>query len=246
VIKEIAVIMEEYHFCQLHIKFSLTSFWLTPHIEEIIGEHQCGFRRNRLTTDHIFCIRQTLNKKWEYNEAVHQLLIDFKKAYDSVRTGVVYNIVIEFGIPMKLVSIVKMCLNEMHSRVQVGKHLSDTFPIKNGLKQGDALSPLIHYFALEYAIRRVQVNQEGLKLNSTHQLLVYAANVNILGRGVHAIKKNIQALVVASKEISLEVNAEKTKYMVMSCNQNAGQNHNMKIDNKSFEGWNTSNIWEQP
>jgi hypothetical protein len=125
-----------------------------------------------------------------------------------------------------------MCLNETYSRVRVGKHLSDTFPIKNGLKQGDALSPLIFNVALEYAIRRIQANQEGLKLNGTHQLLVYSVNINILGGSVHAIKKNTEALVVASKEIGLQVNAEKTKYMVMSRNQNAGKNHNIKLDNK--------------
>jgi hypothetical protein len=88
---------------------------------------------------------------------------------------------------------------------------------------------------LLYAIRRVYANQEDLKLNSTHQLLLYADDVNILGRRIHAIKKNTEALVVASKEIGLQVNAEKTKYMVISRNQNAGQNHNIKVDNKSFE-----------
>ena len=86
---------------------------------------------------------------------------------------------------MKLVRLIKVWLNETCSRVRVGKHLSDVFPIKNGLKQGDVLLPLLFIFALEYAIRRVQVNQDGLKLNGTHQILVYADYVNILGRRVH-------------------------------------------------------------
>jgi len=65
---------------------------------------------------------------------VHQLFIDFKKAYDSGRRDVLYNILIEFGIPMKLVRVIKMCLTETYSRVRVGKNLSAMFPIKNGLK----------------------------------------------------------------------------------------------------------------
>ena len=66
-----------------------------------------------------------------------------------------YNILIECGIPMKLVRLIKMCLTAMCSRFWVGKNLSDMFPIRNSLKQGDALSPLLFNFALDYAIRRV-------------------------------------------------------------------------------------------
>jgi len=80
---------------------------LTPYAEEIIGDHQCGFHSNRSTIDHVFCIHQVLETKWEYNEAMHQLFIHFKKAYNSVRLDVWYNICIESGIPMKLVRLIK-------------------------------------------------------------------------------------------------------------------------------------------
>jgi hypothetical protein len=72
---------------------------LIPYAEEVIGDHQYGFRRNRSTTGHLLCIRQILEKKWEYNESVHQLFIDFKKAYDLVRREVSYIIQIEVVSP---------------------------------------------------------------------------------------------------------------------------------------------------
>jgi hypothetical protein len=81
---------------------------------------------------------------------------------------VFYNILIESGIHVILVRLIKMCLTETYSSVRVGKNLSDMFPIRNGLKQGDTLSPVVFNFALEYAIKRGKVNQDGLKLNGTH------------------------------------------------------------------------------
>jgi len=113
--------------------------------------------------------------------------------------------------------------------------VSDSFHITNGFKQGEALSPLLFNFALEYAIRRVQVNQDGLKLNGTHQLLAYADDVNILGGNTDTLMVNAEALVATSREIGLEVSADKTKCMVMSRDQNAGQNQSVRIDNVTFE-----------
>jgi hypothetical protein len=94
--------------------------------------------------------------------------------------------------------------------------LSDSLPIQNGLKQGDAPSPLLFNFALEYAIRKVQVNQVGLKLNGTHQLLVSTDDVTLLGDNTDTIKKSTGTVIDACKWFGLEVNTEKTKYILLS------------------------------
>jgi hypothetical protein len=106
-----------------------------------------------------------------------------------------------------------MCLNETYTTVRIGKYQTDTFRIQNRLKQGDALSPLLFNFALEYAIRWVQGNKEQLKLNGTHQLLAYADDVKTVAENIDTTQKNTEALIDASKEVGLEVNPEKSKYV---------------------------------
>jgi hypothetical protein len=137
-------------------------------------------------------------------------------------------------VPIKLVLLIKMCLHETYSYVRISKHLSDNFPIQNGLKQEDALSPLLFNFALKYAIGKVQDNQVGLKLN-VNQRLAYADGVNILGDNIVTIKKNTGTLIDATKKVGLEINVEKNKYMLLSRHQNAGQNRDIKRANRLFE-----------
>ena len=92
---------------------------------------------------------------------MHQLFIYSKKAYDSVTREVLCTTLVKFRIFMKLVRLIKMCLNETHNRVWLGRHLSDMCPIKNGLQQGAVLSLFFFICVLEYAIKRVPVKQDG-------------------------------------------------------------------------------------
>jgi hypothetical protein len=108
-------------------------------------------------TDQIFCICQILEKMGvTYNGTVHQLFVDFKKDYVSVRRKTLYNNLIEFGVLMKLVTLITICLNETYNKVRIGKNLSHNFSIQNCLKQGGALLPLFFKFALDYATKKVQ------------------------------------------------------------------------------------------
>jgi flagellar assembly factor FliW len=135
---------------------------------------------------------------------------------------------------MKLVQLITVSLNETYSKVHIDKHFSHTFPFINGLKHGDALSPLPFGFALEYDIRMVQENQVELKLNATHQLLAYT-DVNLLEDNTVTINKNTETLIGTSKKVGLDANIEKMIYTLASFHENAGQNRDIKTASRSFE-----------
>jgi hypothetical protein len=137
---------------------------LTSNVQEITGDHQHGFWHNRSTTVHIFWICEILERKGVKMKQFIIFLWTCKKVNDSFRREVFYNTLMKFGVPMKVVRLTKMCLNELCSWVRVGKNLSDVFLIMNGFQQGDNSSPLLLNFVLEYPIRKFQLDQYGLKL----------------------------------------------------------------------------------
>ncbi|KAJ4429864.1 hypothetical protein ANN_22068 [Periplaneta americana] len=144
-----------------------------------------------------------------------------------------YEYVVYVSVPVYYVVYIFVVV--IVDRVRIGQFQSDAFPIHCGLKQGDALSPLLFNSAVEYAIRKVQDNREGLELNGLHQLFIYADDVNMSGENPQTIRENRKILLKASKAIDLEVNPEKTKYMIMSPDQTIVRNGNIKIGDLSFE-----------
>jgi hypothetical protein len=97
--------------------------------------------------------------------------------------------------------------------------LSVAVSFSNGLEKGDALSPLLLNLSLEYVIRKVQENEDGMKLNEIYQLLIYANDINTFGEDINFIQKKTEALVEASNKIGLKVKAEKTQYVFIPLHQ---------------------------
>jgi sorting nexin-29 len=128
---------------------NLLTSYIEPYFEEIIGYYQCGFRKDRSTTDQIFCLRMILEKAWEYKVDIHQLYIGYKQAYDTINRAELVEIMKEFGIQMKLVRLVKMTLANTYSNVKIQGNLSTSSETTTGLRQGDSLSTLLFNLCME-------------------------------------------------------------------------------------------------
>jgi hypothetical protein len=145
---------------------------------------------------------------------VHQLFIGFKKTYYAIRRGLVqYSDPVWY--PHETAKDKKYVSMKPTAEFVLGKSFPHKFLARKDLQRGDALISLLFNFDIGYALRRVQVNQMGLKLNGTLQHLVCADDVNMLGKSVYTIQKNTQKLPVASEETGLKINDDKTNYIVM-------------------------------
>jgi sorting nexin-29 len=170
---------------------NLLTRYMEPYVEEISGGYQCGFRKGRSSTNQIFCLRMILERTCEYKVDIHQLHIDYKYAYDTINRAELVEIMKEFGIPIKLVRLVKMTLANKNSKVKIQGKLSPSFETMIGLRQGDSLSTLQFNLYMEKIIRNVRINPGGTIYNRTRQCLAYADDVVILGRS-EGYKKNIR------------------------------------------------------
>ena len=186
---------------------------LTPYANAVVGEYQCGFRRDRSTSDQMFNVRLILQQGKEFNFHTHHLFIDFKAAYDSIHRDELYKIMKELGFPVKLIKLVAATLNDSKCCVKLQNDKSPSFTTHKGLKQGDALSTLLFNVVLEGIVRRTKLNASKTLATSSIQLLAFADDIDIVGRTEAAVKETYVVLREEAAKVGLMINEEKTKYM---------------------------------
>jgi hypothetical protein len=185
---------------------------LVPYVDNIVGEYQCGFCTGKSTVDHIFGLRQIMEKCHEFNIDLHLLFIDYKAAYDSIDRDELFKAMQDFDIPLKLINLVKMTLDLTSCRVLIQGHVSRDFLVEKGVRQGDALSCLLFKIVLERVIRKSGVNTRGSIFGKSVQVLAFADDIALVARSKKYLIEAFEAIEKEARPAGLIINQEKTKY----------------------------------
>jgi len=188
---------------------------LEEYAKDIIGEYQIRFTRGKSTTDHVFTVRQIMEKYYEYDKDLFMIFVDFKQVYDSINRQQLWIALRNFGIPEKLVKMIEICNSNTYCKVRYQGELSPQFEVQSGLKQGDAMSPILFNQALEKVIGDIPINHE-MELHGKSIMLAYTDDIVILGDTKNDIVKVTEKLIESSHRINLVINENKTKYLVMT------------------------------
>jgi sorting nexin-29 len=197
---------------------------LIVYAEEILGEYQCRFCANHSTIDHIFTLRQTQEKAYEYNIHLHNLFLDFKQAVDSVNRDRMLKDLMILGIPKKLVQLISVIMAGSKATVRVDNQYTSTFPITNGVRHGDDLSSILFDLVLEAIPQKMNIT--GHTGTKSTQIFAYADDVAIVSRNKKALKDTPVNTESEARKRGLRINENKTKYMeVTRAARNSGHLH---------------------
>ncbi|KAL4122642.1 hypothetical protein QTP88_014932 [Uroleucon formosanum] len=189
--------------------------WLEVYADDIIGYYQSGFMRGKFTTFPIFSVRKLLEKYYDYGRELHLCFVDFEHAYDSILRRKLWAALEEFGITTKLIQLIKECNTGTKRRVKFANKLSKSFEVRTGLRQGDALFPVLFNLALEKVIRSLPTKQ-NMEILEQKTILAYEDDIVIVGSSRIDVEVRTAGLIKAAEPIILKVNHEKTKYLVVS------------------------------
>ena len=209
---------------------------ISVYSETIVGEYQAGFRKNRSTTDQLFTIRQINEKYWEFNKYALHLFIDYKQAYDSIHRPSMWNILKEMGIPSKLIRLTKTCYTNTKCSVRYGGKTTSSFTIRNGLKQGCILSPMLFNIVMEKVARTVTERQLGAQFRDLSiNCLAYADDVDVITEDIEDTENIITEFKEKAEKVGLTINEEKTKLMEMTRNPQLQVQNHINISNMNIE-----------
>jgi sorting nexin-29 len=164
----------------------------------------------------------------------YTFFLDFQAAYDNVWRNEIWSEMHKLGFPKKLVNLCRILNNEIYAKVKIGKHLSPKFEVMKGLRQGDAIAPLLFNVVLEIAIRRSKVETKGTNFDKCSQIMAYTDDVVIMGRKLQDVKEVFTSLIEQANKMGLEINEKKTKFMTVS-RKPYNENENVKMGTYNFE-----------
>ena len=201
----------------LNIAYKILSYILyvrlSEYTERIIDKYQCGFRKGKSTTNQIFTLSQIMEKTVEYQIGVHHLFTDFKSVYDSIYREKRLYAMMGFGVPSKLIRLVKTTMINVQCSVQIQSHLSEPISTTRGVRQGDALACLLCNIALEKVIRDSGIQTRRTIFFKIVQILAYADDIDLMARTITGLNEAFLNLEKSARNMGSVINQEKKLYM---------------------------------
>ena len=186
-------------------------------LDEKMREGQSGFRRGRSYADQIFVLRNIIEQSVEWRKEVVVNFIDFKKAFDSLHRPSMWNTLRSYGLPIKIINVIKLLYEGSTSCVRVGGRNTESFEITSGVKQGDVLSPVLFIVVVDWIMRRVVEEDDGIDWVGNGRLpdLAYADDVALLSKDTRDMNRMTEKLEREARKVGLEINQRKTKVLVV-------------------------------
>ena len=196
---------------------------LAEAVNEYIKQDQAGFRPGRSCSDHIFTLRKILEQSKEWNALLYANFIDFEKAFDSIHRDSLSKILRHYGIPSKLVNVIKMLYSDFKSQVICNITLTDAFSVTTGVRQGCILSPFLFILGIDWVLRQVTSGvRRGIRwtLTSVLEDLDYADDIVLLAHRHQDMQDKTNGLATTAGNLGLRINIKKTRHLRMSSRNN--------------------------
>ncbi len=192
---------------------------LATALDKHIRQEQAGFRAGRLCSEHIFILRQILEQSKEWNTTLYANFIDLEKAFDSIHRDSLWKILRQYGIPSKLMNVIKMLYDDCKSQVICNTVLTNTFNVTTGVKQGCILSPFLFVLGIDWIMKQVTSNRRrGIRWTLTSILkdLDYADDIVRLSHRYQDMQAKTNTLVTTAGSLGLKISTKKTSHLRMN------------------------------